>query len=100
MELGIRGKTAWVGGASRGLGLAICERLAQEGANLVMVSRGADELIVASERIADEYGIETLFDLVLSCGREGCHGAPMKRLGHTDNAISFFFTLVMEILTA
>lgn len=60
MELGIRGKTAWVGGASRGLGLAICERLAQEGVNLVMVSRGADELIVASDRIADEYGIETL----------------------------------------
>jgi len=60
MELGIRGRTAWVGGASRGLGLAVCERLAQEGANLVMVSRGADELIVASERLAGEYGIEAI----------------------------------------
>ena len=58
MDLGIRGKTALVGGASRGLGLAICERLAAEGTNLVMVSRGADALALASERLTAQHGIQ------------------------------------------
>ena len=60
MDLGIRGKTALVGGASRGLGLAICERLATEGTNLIMVSRGADALALASERLAAKHGIRAL----------------------------------------
>jgi len=60
MDLGIRGKTALVGGASRGLGFAICERLAAEGANLVMVSRGADELARASVQLTNEYEIQAL----------------------------------------
>jgi len=60
MDLGIRGKTALVGGASRGLGLAICERLAAEGANLVMVSRDIDTLSLASERLAKQHGIQVL----------------------------------------
>ena len=60
MDLGIRGKTALVGGASRGLGLAICERLGSEGTNLVMVSRGSDALTLASERLAAKHGIEAL----------------------------------------
>jgi len=60
MELGLRGKTAMVGGASRGLGLAICERLAAEGANLVMVSRGSEELTEVSKKLARSHGIEAL----------------------------------------
>jgi len=60
MDLGIRGKTAWVGGSSQGLGLAICERLAAEGVNLVMVARGADALALAGERLAAEHGVQVL----------------------------------------
>ncbi len=60
MDLGVRGKTALVGGASRGLGFAVCERLAAEGANLVMISRGADELEIACEQLANKYGIQVL----------------------------------------
>ena len=60
MDLRIRGKTALVGGASRGLGLAICERLAAEGVNLVMVARGADALHRASEQLETEHGIRAL----------------------------------------
>jgi 3-oxoacyl-[acyl-carrier protein] reductase len=44
MDLGLRGRTALVCGASSGLGLACAEALAEEGANVVMVARRKDLL--------------------------------------------------------
>jgi 3-oxoacyl-[acyl-carrier protein] reductase len=44
MDLGLAGKVALVGGASRGLGRATAERLAAEGARVVMSSRAAGSL--------------------------------------------------------
>ena len=44
MELGLRGRTAIVGGASAGIGLGIAEALAAEGANVVMFARGREAL--------------------------------------------------------
>jgi 3-oxoacyl-[acyl-carrier protein] reductase len=44
MDLGIKGKWALVGGASRGLGLGCAQALAAEGVNVVMVARRAPEL--------------------------------------------------------
>ena len=41
MDLGIKGKWALVGGASKGLGWGCASALAQAGVHLVMVSRGA-----------------------------------------------------------
>ena len=52
MELGLRGRTAVVCGASSGLGLATAEALAEEGANVAMLARRRDEL----EREADRIG--------------------------------------------
>lgn len=52
MELGLRGRTAIVGGASQGMGLAISEALAGEGANVAMFARRRDVL----EREADRLG--------------------------------------------
>src|SRR3954468_4406058 len=52
MELGLRGRTAIVCGASSGLGLASAEALAGEGANVAMFSRRREEL----EREADRIG--------------------------------------------
>jgi len=43
MELGLHGKNALVTGGTKGLGKAVCELLAQEGANIVAVSRHGDE---------------------------------------------------------
>jgi 3-oxoacyl-[acyl-carrier protein] reductase len=52
MDLGLRGRTAIVLGASSGLGLASAESLAAEGANVAMFARRRDVL----EREADRIG--------------------------------------------
>jgi 3-oxoacyl-[acyl-carrier protein] reductase len=52
MDLGLRGRTAIVCGASSGLGLASAEALAEEGADVAMLARRRDEL----ERDADRIG--------------------------------------------
>jgi len=57
MDLGLKGKTALVLGASQGLGEAIATRLAAEGANLVLAARSADALQANAERLSAEYGI-------------------------------------------
>ena len=44
MDLGLRGRTAIVCGASAGIGLGCAEALAGEGANVVMLARGAEAL--------------------------------------------------------
>ena len=44
MDLGLTGKSAVVTGASRGLGRAIAEALAAEGAKVTLVARGGDTL--------------------------------------------------------
>ncbi|MEU4252461.1 SDR family oxidoreductase [Amycolatopsis sp. NPDC026612] len=51
MDLELKGKTALVSGSSSGMGLAIAEVLAEEGANLVMVARRADVLAGHAARI-------------------------------------------------
>jgi 3-oxoacyl-[acyl-carrier protein] reductase len=52
MDLGLRGRTAIVCGASSGMGLAVAEALAAEGANVAMFARRRDLL----EREADRIG--------------------------------------------
>jgi len=48
MDLGIKGKWALVGGASKGLGFGCAQSLAREGANVVIVARGAEALETAA----------------------------------------------------
>lgn len=51
MDLGLTGRTALVCGASQGMGLAIAEALAGEGANVAMLARRADVLEREAARI-------------------------------------------------
>ena len=54
MDLGLKGKVAFVGGASSGLGEAVARGLAAEGANLILCARHEDKLrAVAAEIIAE-----------------------------------------------
>mgnify|MGYP003542345898 CR=1 FL=1 len=51
MDLGLRGRTAIVCGASSGMGLAIAEALVAEGANVAMFARRRDLLQQEAERL-------------------------------------------------
>lgn len=57
MDLGIKGRTALVCGASKGLGRACAEALAAEGVNLVITGRNAAALDEAVARIAAAHGV-------------------------------------------
>jgi 3-oxoacyl-[acyl-carrier protein] reductase len=51
MDLGLKGRTAIVCGASAGLGLATAEALAEEGANVAMLGRRREQLEQQADRI-------------------------------------------------
>ena len=57
MDLGIKGRTALVCGASKGLGRACAEALAAEGVQLVITGRNADALAQAAREIAQRHGV-------------------------------------------
>ena len=60
MDLGLAGKVAFVAAASKGLGRAIAEELAAEGAELVINARGADALGEAATAIGRAHGRDVL----------------------------------------
>lgn len=74
MDLGIAGKWALVGGASKGLGYGCAQALAREGVNVVMVARGAEALQAAAAKLrAENKGVEVIavpVDITTPAGRE------------------------------
>ena len=60
MELGLEGKVAIVGGASRGLGRACALGLAREGARVAVCARNAEALATTANEIAEKTGTEVL----------------------------------------
>ena len=60
MDLGLEGRVAIVGGASRGLGRACAMGLAEEGARVVVSSRRAEPLQATAEEIRSATGMEVL----------------------------------------
>ena len=59
-DLGLRDKVAVITGGSDGLGLATAERLATEGAKVVICARREDHLMRAAEGIINRTGAEVL----------------------------------------
>ena len=60
MDLGIRGRTALVTGASKGIGRAVAESLAREGADVVLVSRGGEALETAAQQVRVRHGVKAV----------------------------------------
>ena len=78
MDLGIKGKWALVGGASKGLGWGCASALAQAGVNLVMVSRGAPALEASAAGLR-QHGVTVLTvaqDITTEQGRAAIWSLP------------------------
>jgi 3-oxoacyl-[acyl-carrier protein] reductase len=73
MELGIRGKTAIVCAASKGLGKGCAMALAREGVNLVITARGREALEATAAEIRSRFGVQVSAvagDITSDAGRE------------------------------
>lgn len=74
MDLGLKGKTAIVSGGSKGLGRAIAEELAAEGANVVIAARGREALDKAVAEIRAK-GYEASGVIADMANEEAIHAA-------------------------
>ena len=88
MDLGLTGKVAMVGGASRGLGLAVARMLVSEGAHVSIASRDAARIDTAAATLRDgKPGAQVLAvpaDLRTSQDISRWHDATMERFGGVD----------------
>jgi NAD(P)-dependent dehydrogenase (short-subunit alcohol dehydrogenase family) len=57
MDLGLKGRTAAITGASKGIGLAIAQELAEEGVDLHLAARSKDELTTVAKSITSRFGV-------------------------------------------
>jgi 3-oxoacyl-[acyl-carrier protein] reductase len=64
MDLGLAGRTAFVAGASSGLGFAVAHELVSEGCRVAICSRSRERIDDAAERLGDSGGTSSVLPLV------------------------------------
>ncbi|RWY79957.1 SDR family oxidoreductase [Rhizobium leguminosarum] len=60
MDLGLSGKVALITASSSGIGMNVAKRLAQEGADVVLLARSAEKLETLAATFRNEYGVRAL----------------------------------------
>ncbi|MDC7241999.1 MAG: SDR family oxidoreductase, partial [Spirochaetales bacterium] len=60
MDLKLKGKQVFITGGTKGIGLALAEAFAREGAEVAIAARSKDNVEKESKRIAREYGVRVL----------------------------------------
>ena len=86
MDLGVDGKRFLIGGGSKGLGLAIAHVLVEEGARVLLMSRNADDLRAACERLGPNAGYVAA-DMALPGMVETVQEAIDAQLGGLDGVV-------------
>ncbi len=91
MDLGLKDRVALVAAASRGLGRAVAEELAAEGASLILCARGEASLQQACEAIRQQSGVALLpvvADLSVPADVERVVAAGRERFGHIEIVVT------------
>ena len=90
MDVRFDGTAALVTGASRGIGLAIARRLAEGGANVLLVSRKADALAAAAAELAGLDGEVSWLDAHVGSEAEGERAVAtcLERYGRIDSLVN------------
>lgn len=91
MDLGLNDKVAVITGSSVGIGLAIAESLASEGAKIVLCARGKERVEAEAVRVSDKYDVDVLAvacDVSTSAGVEELVKATNDRFGGIDILIN------------
>jgi 3-oxoacyl-[acyl-carrier protein] reductase len=119
MDLGLNGRTAIVCGASSGLGLAVAEALAEEGAQVVMLARPRDVLPGEAQRLGGlavagdvrdpddlERAVRTAIEtyggidiLVPNSGGPPASKADEIDVGHVQEAVDLLLVPVVRLVT-
>lgn len=87
MDLGLRGRVALVAASSRGLGRAVAEELAAEGAHLVLCARGESALRETASAIERASGVRVIAlaaNLSEAEGVEAVVGTGLREYGRVD----------------
>jgi 3-oxoacyl-[acyl-carrier protein] reductase len=90
MDLRISGKVAVIGGASRGIGLAIAKGLADEGAKVVIAARGEEALLSAEREIGSAGGevLSVVCDLSDDSSVNSLIAQTLEHFGRVDIVVS------------
>jgi 3-oxoacyl-[acyl-carrier protein] reductase len=84
MDLGLKGKVAMIAGASRGLGFAVAEALAREGALVSIASRHEQAICAAATRLGGSGVLATPVDVRSTDGIQRWSKATEERFGGID----------------
>lgn len=84
MDLGIRGRTAFISGSSRGIGYAIADALAAEGARVIVNGRDASGVDAAVARLRAAHPGSTVSGVVADFARPEEVVALLDALGEVD----------------
>jgi 3-oxoacyl-[acyl-carrier protein] reductase len=70
MNLGLKNKNVLITGSSRGIGYAIAEAFLKEGAKVMLISRGENQLKKALNSLRETYGDSYVESQVCDCSKE------------------------------
>lgn len=91
MDLKLRGKNVLVAASSKGIGRAVAEEFAKEGANVALCSRNEEQLHKTAEEIKEHYGVKVYShqaDLTVKSDIEAFVQGTVSALGGLDVLIT------------